>query len=100
MESFEILVNCNDVSDQNRKFLLELCDKNNIKVNNIKRKTKGFTLLLHDQTEADKLFLDDSKSELSGFGFQPILSNKLKSFRTFLAKKLIGASWKINQMRS
>ena len=88
MESFEILVNCNDVSDQNRKLLLELCDKNNIKVNNIKRKTKGFTLLLHDQTEADKLFLDDSKSELSGYGFQPILSNKLKSFRTFLAKKI------------
>ena len=87
MDPMEILINSNDTSQSRRKLLLELCNKSIIKVNNIYRKPKGFTLVVQDSSHAEKLFTDEFKGELSINGFQPILSNKLKAYRTVLVNK-------------
>ena len=88
MNKFEIFIKSNDTSSIRKKLLLEFCSRRKININNIFAKHNGFTLVMHDHSEAEKLFEDSFKNELSTHRFEPILSNKLKSLRTILAKKI------------
>ena len=88
MDTIEIFVKSRDVSLIRKKLLLELCSNKKISVNNIFRKDNGFTLVLLNHSEAEKLFDVSIMSVLSTNRFEPILSNKLKSYRTILAKRI------------